>query len=128
MDARLTLPDPRPDRRRGARIRNAGGVVTDDEIRSLAICQRLLGTRDTIPIHHTDCGRADLHRRRLQTGRSRPTSGTRPSFAPEAFTDATRTSGSRCAHPGQPVRDAQGHSLRGFVYDVATGKLNEVTL
>jgi|SRR5579875_3710119 carbonic anhydrase len=106
-------------------IRNAGGVVTDDEIRSLAISQRLLGTREIILIHHTDCGMLtfadDEFKRAIQDD-----TGIKPSWAAEAFTDLgedVRQSVARVkASPFIPHTD----SVRGFVFDVATGKLAEV--
>ena len=107
-------------------IRNAGGVVTEDEIRSLAISQRLLGTREIILIHHTDCGMLtftdDEFKRSIQDE-----TGVKPSWAAEAFRDLdedVRQSIARIkASPFIPHTDA----VRGFVFDVATGKLNEVT-
>jgi carbonic anhydrase len=106
-------------------IRNAGGVVTDDEIRSLAISQRLLGTTEIILIHHTDCGMLtftdDGFKRAIQDE-----TGIKPEWAAEAFTDLdedVRQSIARItASPFIPHKDA----VRGFVFDVATGKLNEV--
>jgi carbonic anhydrase len=106
-------------------IRNAGGVVTDDEIRSLAISQRLLGTTEIILIHHTDCGMLtftdDGFKRAIQDE-----TGIKPEWAAEAFTDLdedVRQSVARIkASPFIPRKDA----IRGFVFDVATGKLNEV--
>jgi carbonic anhydrase len=106
-------------------IRNAGGVVTDDEIRSLAISQRLLGTTEIILIHHTDCCMLtftdDAFKRSIQDE-----TGIKPEWAVEAFTDLdedVRQSIARIkASPFIPHKD----SIRGFVFDVATGKLNEV--
>lgn len=106
-------------------IRNAGGVVTDDVIRSLLISQRLLGTRDIILVHHTDCGmltfRDDDLRQQIQRE-----IGLKPPFALEAFADLeedVRQSMARIqASPLVPHRD----SVRGFVYDVRTGALREV--
>jgi carbonic anhydrase len=106
-------------------IRNAGGVVTDDEIRSLAISQRLLGTEEIILIHHTDCGMLtftdDEFKRAVQND-----TGIKPEWAAEAFPDLeedVRQSIARIkANPFVPRKDA----IRGFVFDVATGKLNEV--
>jgi carbonic anhydrase len=106
-------------------IRNAGGVVTDDEIRSLAISQRLLGTTEIILIHHTDCGMLtftdDAFKRSIQDE-----TGIKPSWAAEAFSDLeedVRQSKARIlASPFIPRKE----SVRGFVFDVATGKLNEV--
>jgi len=106
-------------------IRNAGGVVTDDEIRSLAISQRLLGTEEIILIHHTDCGMLtftdDDFKRQVQDD-----VGIKPEWAAEAFSDLdedVRQSIARIkASPFIPRTD----SVRGFVYDVAEGTLREV--
>ena len=106
-------------------IRNAGGVVTDDEIRSLAISQRLLGTKEIILIHHTDCGMLtftdDEFKRSVQDD-----TGIKPEWAAEAFHDLdedVRQSIARIlASPFIPNKD----SVRGFVYEVETGRLREV--
>ena len=107
-------------------IRNAGGVVTEDEIRSLAISQRLLGTREIILIHHTDCGMLTFRDDEVKAAIEADT-GLRPPFALEAFPDPAqdvRQSIRRItASPFVPHKD----SVRGFVYEVATGKLREVT-
>ena len=107
-------------------IRNAGGVVTDDEIRSLAISQRLLGTREIILIHHTDCGMLTFTDDDFKAAIQADT-GIKPPWAAEAFGDLegdVRQSIARIkASPFVPHRDA----VRGFVFDVATGKLNEVS-
>jgi carbonic anhydrase len=107
-------------------IRNAGGVVTDDEIRSLAISQRLLGTREIILIHHTDCGMLTFTDDEFKAGILQET-GIKPPWAPESFgnlEDDVRQSVNRIkASPFVPHTDA----IRGFVFDVATGKLNEVS-
>ena len=106
-------------------IRNAGGVVTDDEIRSLAISQRLLGTREIILIHHTDCGMLTFTDDEFKAAIEEET-GIRPPWAAEAFSDLdedVRQSINRIkASPFVPVKD----SVRGFVFDVSTGKLREV--
>ncbi|MGH2949376.1 MAG: beta-class carbonic anhydrase [Solirubrobacteraceae bacterium] len=107
-------------------IRNAGGVVTDDEIRSLAISQRLLGTEEIVLIHHTDCGMLtfgdDEFRRSIQQE-----TGIKPAWAAEAFDDLdedVRQSIARIqASPFIPRKE----SVRGFVYEVETGRLHEVT-
>ena len=107
-------------------IRNAGGVVTDDEIRSLAISQRLLGTEEVILIHHTDCGMLtfsdDAFRRQVQDD-----TGIKPEWAAEAFDDLdedVRQSIARIkSSPFIPRKD----SVRGFVYDVHDGTLREIT-
>jgi carbonic anhydrase len=108
-------------------IRNAGGVATDDAVRSLAISQRLLGTREIILIHHTDCGMLtftdDAFRESI-----REETGIKPPWAAEAFADLetdVRQSAARIRNsPFIPYTD----KLRGFVFDVATGKLDEVVL
>jgi len=107
-------------------IRNAGGVITDDEIRSLAISQRLLGTEEIVLIHHTDCGMLtftdDEFRRSIQDD-----VGIKPAWAAEAFPDLdedVRQSLARVnASPFIPNKD----SVRGFVYEVETGNLREVS-
>ena len=107
-------------------IRNAGGVVTDDVIRSLVISQRLLGTREVVLIHHTDCGMLTFRDDDVKDAIQADT-GLRPSFAMEAFGDLegdVRQSIARIkANPFVPVKD----QIRGFVYDCATGRLNEVS-
>jgi carbonic anhydrase len=107
-------------------IRNAGGVVTDDVIRSLAISQRLLGTNEIILIHHTACGLLNVTDDSFKQSIQDDT-GLRPPWAVEAFTDVeedVRQSRARIlASPYIPYKD----DIRGFVFDVATGKLNEVT-
>ncbi|SIS02529.1 beta-class carbonic anhydrase [Williamsia sterculiae] len=107
-------------------IRNAGGVITDDEIRSLAISQQLLGTTEIILIHHTDCGmltftddgfKADLQKE----------IGVKPAWSAESFSDLdddVRQSIRRIENSPFVTKTT---SLRGFVFDVATGRLNEVT-
>jgi carbonic anhydrase len=107
-------------------IRNAGGVVTDDEIRSLSISQRLLGTEEIILIHHTDCGMLtftdDAFKRAVQDD-----VGIKPEWAAEAFDDLdedVRQSVARIkASPFIPRKE----SVRGFVYEVESGRLREVT-
>ena len=107
-------------------IRNAGGVITDDEIRSLSISQRLLGTEEIMLIHHTDCGMLtfadDDFRRQVQDE-----TGIKPAWAAETFSDLdedVRQSIARIkASPFIPSKD----QIRGFVYDVHDGRLREVT-
>ncbi len=107
-------------------IRNAGGVVSDDAVRSLVISQRLLGTDEIILIHHTDCGMLTFRDDDVKAQIEADT-GIRPSFALEAFADVdedVRQSIARVkASPFIPHRD----NVRGFVYDVRTGRLNEVS-
>jgi carbonic anhydrase len=107
-------------------IRNAGGVVTDDAIRSLAISQRLLGTEEIILIHHTDCGMLTFSDDEVKAQIVEDT-GIRPHFALESFADLdddVRQSVARIeASPFVPRKDR----VRGFVYEVETGKLREVS-
>jgi carbonic anhydrase len=107
-------------------IRNAGGVVTDDEIRSLAISQRLLGTEEIILIHHTDCGMLTFTDDAFKADIESDT-GIRPSWAAEALPDLdgdVRQSIARVkASPFVPNKDA----VRGFVYEVESGRLREVS-
>jgi carbonic anhydrase len=126
MDARL-----QPNRILGLEegeahvIRNAGGVITDDEIRSLAISQRLLGTEEIILMHHTDCGMLTFtdedFRRAVQEE-----VGIKPHWTTEAFADLeddVRQSIARIkASPFIPHKD----NVRGFIYEVETGRLREV--
>jgi len=107
-------------------IRNAGGVVTDDEIRSLAISQRLLGTTEIILIHHTDCGMLTFTDDNFKAALQQET-GIKPAWSAEAFSDLdadVRQSIRRIrASPFVPRTDA----IRGFVFDVITGLLREVS-
>jgi len=106
-------------------IRNAGGVVTDDEIRSLAISQRLLGTREIVLIHHTDCGMLtftdDEFKRQIQDE-----TGIKPDWAPESFKDIEEDVRQSIARiEASPFVPEKG-SIRGFVFAVETGRLREV--
>ena len=105
-------------------IRNAGGVVTDDEIRSLAISQRKLGTREIVVIHHTECGMLTFTDDELRDSLQIET-GMKPMWSPESFKDlepAVRNSMSRIRNsPFIPHRE-----VRGFVFDVDSGRLHEV--
>ena len=107
-------------------VRNAGGVVTDDAIRSLAISQRLLGTEEVVLIHHTDCGMLTFSDDEFKASIEADT-GIRPPWAAEAFADLegdVRQSIARVkASPFIPRKD----SVRGFVYEVETGRLREVS-
>jgi carbonic anhydrase len=106
-------------------IRNAGGVITADEIRSLSISQRLLGTREIVLIHHTDCGMLTFTDDDFRAQVLADT-GIKPEWAAEAFADLeqdVRQSIARIkASPFIPNKD----SVRGFIYDVHTGRLDEV--
>ena len=106
-------------------IRNAGGVVTEDELRSLSISQHLLGTEEIVLIHHTDCGMAKITDEELKA-RLEEHAGERPSWDSEAFADvdeSVRESVRRIrADPFIPNTDA----IRGYVYEVETGAMREV--
>jgi len=107
-------------------IRNAGGVVSDDVLRSLVISQRLLGTREVVLVHHTDCGMLTFTDDQVKADIEADV-GFRPHFALEAFSDLERDIRQSIARikasPFVPHKD----SIRGFVYDVRTGALQEVT-
>ncbi len=107
-------------------IRNAGGVITDDEIRSLTISQRLLGTREIILIHHTDCGMLTFSDEELRQ-QIQEEAGIKPHFSMESFSDLeddVRQSIRRIeASPFIPHKE----SVRGFIYEVETGQLREVS-
>jgi carbonic anhydrase len=108
-------------------IRNAGGVVTDDEIRSLAISQRLLGTKEIILIHHTDCGMLTFTDDDFKSG-IQDEIGIKPNWAAEAFGDLDADVRQSIARIEQSPFVTKHESVRGFVFDVATGKLAEVTV
>jgi carbonic anhydrase len=122
MDARLNVYGLLGLREGDAHvIRNAGGVVTDDGIRSLAISQRLLGTKEIVLIHHTDCGMltfsdADFHRRLHEE------TGVEPEWDADLEIDVRKSVERIKESPFIPEKG----SIRGFVYDVRTGRLNEV--
>jgi carbonic anhydrase len=107
-------------------IRNAGGVISEDAVRSLAISQRLLGTREIMLIHHTDCGMLTFKDDDVKDQIEADT-GIRPSFALEAFPDVERDVAQSLARiaasPFIPHKD----QVRGFVYDVSSGRLQEVS-
>ena len=107
-------------------IRNAGGVASEDAIRSLVISQRLLGTKQIVVVHHTDCGMLKFTDDQLKDDIERDT-GIRPPFALEAFADldadVVETIARIKASPFIPYKD----KIRGFVYDVETGALRQVS-
>ena len=107
-------------------IRNAGGVVTDDVIRSLAISQWLLGTSEIILVHHTDCGMLTFTDDEVKADIESKT-GLRPHFALEAFSDLENDIRQSIARIKASPFVASKDSLRGFIYDVTTGRLREVT-
>ena len=106
-------------------IRNAGGAVTDDAIRSLAISQRLLGTKEIILIHHTDCGMLTFSDDEVK-GKIEKETGIRPAFALEAFSDLDEDVKQSIARIKSSPFVPHKSNIRGFVYDVRTGRLNEV--
>ena len=127
MDARLNIYGMLGLSEGDAHVsRNAGGVVTDDAIRSLAISQRLLGTEEIILIHHTGCGMLTFTDDEFRSAIEKDT-GIKPTWAAEAFADLdddVRQSIARVkASPFVPNKD----SVRGFVYEVETGRLREVS-
>ena len=126
MDARLNVYGALGLREGDAHvIRNAGGVVTDDAIRSLVISQRLLGTEEVILIHHTDCGMLTFKDDEVKESIFSDV-GQRPSFALEAFPDPeTDIRQSIARIQASPFIALKGQ-VRGFVFDVKTGRLNEV--
>lgn len=107
-------------------IRNAGGVVTEDALRSLAISQRLLGTEEIVLLHHTDCGMVTFSDDEFRQGIESET-GIRPSWSAEAFpdpaADVVQGINRIKANPFVPRKE----HIRGFVFDVATGAIHEVT-
>ena len=106
-------------------ISNAGGVVTDDEIRSLAISQRLLGTEEIILIHHTDCGMLTFTDDEFKNSIQAET-GIKPEWAAEAFSDLETDLHQSIARIKASPFIPHKHSVRGFVYEVETGRLREV--
>ena len=127
MDARLDIHRMLGLREGDAHvIRNAGGVISDDVVRSLVISQRLLGTREIMLVHHTDCGMLTFRDDDVKDAIEADT-GLRPPFALEAFRDLerdVRQSVSRIeSSPFIPRKD----QIRGFIYDCDTGRLNELS-
>ncbi len=127
MDARLNVYGALGLREGDAHvIRNAGGVITEDEIRSLAISQRLLGTEEIVLIHHTDCGMLTFTDDEFKQSILDEV-GVKPAWAAEAFadleTDVRQSIARIMASPFVPKKE----SVRGFVFDVATGRLDEVS-
>jgi carbonic anhydrase len=126
MDARLNVYGALGLREGDAHvIRNAGGVITDDEIRSLAISQRLLGTEEIILIHHTDCGMLtfsdDAFKQSIQDD-----TGIKPEWAAEAFSDLDTDVRQSLARINASPFIPRKNSVRGFVYEVNSGRLREV--
>jgi carbonic anhydrase len=106
-------------------IRNAGGVITDDEIRSLAISQRLLGTEEIMLIHHTDCGMLTFTDDQFHEALEQDT-GVRPEWAVETFSDLEENVRESIRRIEESPFVAKKDAVRGFVYEVETGGLREV--
>jgi carbonic anhydrase len=106
-------------------IRNAGGVVTDDAIRSLAISQNLLGTEEIVLIHHTDCGMLTFTDEEL-AARLEDATGQRPAWSANSFSDLEQDVRDSIARLRESPFIPNKDSIRGFVYDVKTGELREV--
>jgi len=106
-------------------IRNAGGVITDDEIRSLTISQRLLGTREIILIHHTDCGMLTFSDDELKA-QIHEEVGLKPHFSMESFSDLEEDVRQSIARIQASPFISHKESVRGFIYEVETGRLREV--
>lgn len=107
-------------------IRNAGGIISEDAIRSLVISQRLLGTEEIILIHHTDCGMLTFHDDDVKDAIAEEL-GIRPSFALEAFPDPQQDVRQSIARLQANAFITHKDQIRGFVFEVETGRLNEVT-
>jgi carbonic anhydrase len=108
-------------------LRNAGGVITDDVIRSLAVSQRRLGTRDVMLIHHTDCGMQKLTDDGFRA-ELREATGVAPAFAIESFDDVEADVRQSILRVRRSSFLADRDCVRGFVYDVDTHRLREVTV
>lgn len=127
MDARLNVVGALGLRDGDAHvIRNAGGVVTDDVIRSLLISQRLLGTEEVMLVHHTDCGLLQLREEEFQAELEAEV-GMRPPFALEAFADLDEDVRRSIARIRSSPFIPHTEHVRGFVFDVGSGRLREVT-
>jgi carbonic anhydrase len=107
-------------------IRNAGGVITDDEIRSLTISQRLLGTREIVLIHHTDCGMLTFTDEELRE-QIQEEAGIKPHFSMESFSDLEEDVRQSMRRIQASPFISHKESIRGFVYEVETGRLREVS-
>ncbi len=107
-------------------IRNAGGIVTQDELRSLAISQRLLGTTEIVLIHHTDCGMLTFTDDEFRQGIEKET-GIKPTWAAEALSDLDEDVKQNIAHIHAETSIPHKESVRGFIHDVRTGGLREVS-
>jgi carbonic anhydrase len=106
-------------------LRNAGGVVTDDAIRSLSLSQHLLGTEEIALIHHTDCGMLRVTDEEF-AAKLEESTGQRPPWSAEAFSDLEQNVRDSIARLRESPFIPNKHTIRGFVYDVKTGELSEV--
>jgi carbonic anhydrase len=106
-------------------LRNAGGVVTDDAIRSLAVSQKLLGTEEIVLLHHTDCGMATFTDEEF-AARLEADTGQRPEWTAQTFSDVEQSVRDSLARLHESPFIPNKDSIRGFVYDVKTGELREV--
>jgi carbonic anhydrase len=106
-------------------IRNAGGVATDDAIRSLVISQRLLGTKEIVLIHHTDCGMLTFTDDEVKAKIEKET-GIKPHFALESFNNLEKAVEQSIARIKASPFIPNKANVRGFIYDVKSGRLNEV--
>ena len=128
MDARIDVPRVLGLAPGDAHIlRNAGGVVTDDVIRSLLISQRLLGTREVMVIHHTECGMQSFQDEELKAEIEQEV-GVRPPFALGSFSDLRQDVRESMLRILSSPFLARKDEVRGFIYDVRTGRLDAVTL
>jgi carbonic anhydrase len=128
MDARLNVHEVMGLNRGDAHvISNAGGVVTDDEIRSLAISQHLLGTEEIVLIHHTDCGMLSFTDEEFAERLERA-AGQRPSWRAHSFPDLEADLREQASKLRESPFLAHTESIRGYIYDVDSGELNEVDL
>jgi carbonic anhydrase len=107
-------------------LRNAGGVVTDDAIRSVALSQHLLGTEEIILLHHTDCGMLNVTDEEFASTLEQET-GQRPEWSAQSFTDLDEDVREQIRRLRESPFIPRKDSIRGFVYDVKTGDLREVT-
>jgi carbonic anhydrase len=127
MDARIDLDDLLGLESGDAHVlRNAGGIVTDYELRALAISQWKMGTREVVVIHHTDCGAFEFSDEAFREELEAET-GVRPTWTDLGFADLEQSVRNSVAAVRQSPFLPHAESVRGFVYDVTTGELTEVT-
>ena len=107
-------------------LRNAGGIVTDDVIRSLSLSQHLLGTEEVVLLHHTDCGMLTFEDEAF-AGKLEEETGRRPGWHPGAFRDVEQDVRDSIMRIRESPFIPRSDSVRGFVFDVESGELREVT-